>query len=188
MRPKVGKDVTWVKPELVAEVKFANWTHEGRLRAPVYLGLRPDADAARCVREVAEAKLAARAGPSPARRKSNEVTLTIDASIPKFTNLNKIFYPAEGIVKRDLLNYYDAVAYLILPHLQRPAAVVQALSQRHRAAVLFQKDAPQTFAPWLRAEEIYSDHNERPSATSSPRTAPACSISSTSAASTITPG
>ena len=38
--PKVGKDVTWVKPELVAEVKFANWTHEGRLRAPVYLGLR----------------------------------------------------------------------------------------------------------------------------------------------------
>ena len=47
MRPKVGKDVTWVKPELVAEVKFANWTGEGRLRAPVYLGLRPDVDPAR---------------------------------------------------------------------------------------------------------------------------------------------
>jgi bifunctional non-homologous end joining protein LigD len=44
--PKVGKDVTWVKPELVAEVKFANWTHEGRLRAPVYLGLRPDVNPA----------------------------------------------------------------------------------------------------------------------------------------------
>ena len=49
--PKVGKDVTWVKPELVAEVKFANWTNEGRLRAPVYLGLRPDVNPRDCVRE-----------------------------------------------------------------------------------------------------------------------------------------
>ena len=52
--PKVGKDVTWVKPELVAEVKFANWTNEGRLRAPVYLGLRPDVNPRDCVRETAE--------------------------------------------------------------------------------------------------------------------------------------
>ena len=78
--PKVGKDVTWVKPELVAEVKFANWTGEGRLRAPVYLGLRPDVNPRDCVRErVEQAEQAA----SPSKEAllpdaSNEVTLTID--------------------------------------------------------------------------------------------------------------
>ena len=41
--PKVRKDdVVWVEPELVAEVEFAEWTHDGRLRAPVYKGLRED--------------------------------------------------------------------------------------------------------------------------------------------------
>src|SRR5262249_3436763 len=41
--PKVRKgDVVWVDPELVCEVRFTEWTHDGRLRAPVYLGLRED--------------------------------------------------------------------------------------------------------------------------------------------------
>ena len=58
------------------------------------------------------------------RRPTNEVSLTIDRHALKFTNLNKVFYPAEGIVKRDLLNYYDAVAGLILPHLKdRPLSL-----------------------------------------------------------------
>ena len=88
----------------MAEVKFANWTGEGRLRAPVYLGLRPDVNPGDCVREVvgqasglSRELLLSDAG--------NEVTLTIDSHPLKFTNLNKVFYPAEGIVKRDLLNY-----------------------------------------------------------------------------------
>ena len=55
----MAKEVTWVKPELVAEVKFANWTNECRLRAPVYLGLRPDVEPQECVREKAEQPAAA---------------------------------------------------------------------------------------------------------------------------------
>ena len=159
--PKVGKDVTWVKPELVAEVKFANWTNEGRLRAPVYLGLRPDVNPADCVREVV--------GQSSGLLKEsllpatvNEVTLTIDSHPLKFTNLNKVFYPAEGIVKRDLLNYYDAVADLILPHLKDRPLSLKRYPNGIERQFFFQKDAPQTFAPWLRTEEIYSDHNEGP--------------------------
>ncbi len=42
--PKIGRPVQWVKPELVCEVKYANWTDDGHLRAPVFLGLRPDAE------------------------------------------------------------------------------------------------------------------------------------------------
>ena len=160
-KPKVGKDVTWVKPELVAEVKFANWTGEGRLRAPVYLGLRPDVNPGDCVREVAGPAISISKEPLLPDT-SAEVSLTIGKNILKFTNLNKVFYPAEGIVKRDLLNYYDAVADLILPHLRDRPLSLKRYPNGIEKQFFFQKDAPLTFAPWLRAEEIYSNHNEAP--------------------------
>src|ERR1051326_6479705 len=50
-RPKPDRGMTWVKPELVAEVKFANWTLDNRLRAPVFIGLRDDKTAAQVERE-----------------------------------------------------------------------------------------------------------------------------------------
>ena len=50
--PKVRKaDVVWVKPELVAEVEFVEWTHDGRLRAPSFQGLREDKPAREVHRE-----------------------------------------------------------------------------------------------------------------------------------------
>ena len=50
--PKVRKaDVVWVKPELVAEVEFVEWTHDGRLRAPSFQGLREDKSAREVHRE-----------------------------------------------------------------------------------------------------------------------------------------
>ena len=50
--PRVRKgDVHWVTPKLVAEVEFAEWTHDGRLRAPVYQGLRDDKPARDVARE-----------------------------------------------------------------------------------------------------------------------------------------
>lgn len=49
---RAGQTVHWVKPQVVVEVKFAEWTREGRMRQPVYLGLRPDKPPKQCVREV----------------------------------------------------------------------------------------------------------------------------------------
>ncbi len=156
--PKAGKDITWVKPELVAEVKFANWTPDGKLRAPVYLGLRPDVNPRDCVREVAGASSTLSKEPllAPGR---DEVSLSIDSHPLKFTNLNKVFYPADGIVKRDLLNYYDAAASLILPHLKDRPLSLKRYPNGIEQQFFFQKDAPLTFAPWLRTEEIDSGHN-----------------------------
>ncbi len=159
--PKVARDVTWVKPELVAEVKFANWTGDSKLRAPVYLGLRPDADPSDCVREEAGQSSAGATEPLLAP-KQNEVSLTVNDKPLKFTNLNKVFYPAEGVTKRDILNYYDAVAGLILPHLKDRPLSLKRYPNGITQQFFFQKAAPQTFAPWLRTEEIYSNHTEGP--------------------------
>ena len=122
--PKIGRGVTWVRPELVCQVKFSNWTQENRLRAPVFLGLRDD---------VAPEARARGARPPATPRCSRQV----DGRSLKFTNLNKLYYPEDGYTKRDLINYYDAVADLILPHLKdRPLSLKRYPNGIHERVLL----------------------------------------------------
>jgi bifunctional non-homologous end joining protein LigD len=153
----------WVKPEIAAMIKFANWTEDGRLRAPVYLGLRPDVNPRECVRESPGSPPAqAPARPPLLPGTQAEVSLPVDGRTLKLTNLNKIFYPEEGYTKRDLLNHYDAVASLILPHLKdRPLSLKRYPNGIH-GAHFFQKNSPETFPEWLRIEPIFSEHNQAP--------------------------
>lgn len=99
--PKTNAPVTWVKPKLVCEVKFENWTNEGHMRQPIFLGLREDKDAKEVIREVAR-----------------EVTKEA------FSHLDKVFWPDEGYTKGDVINYYDKMAKTILPYLiDRPESL-----------------------------------------------------------------
>ena len=132
------RKVVWTKPELICEVRFANWTEEGRLRAPVFLGLREDLD------------------PPPARKHAallaadlKEATLTIDKHRLKFTNLDKLFYPKDGYRKRDLLNYYDAVAPLLLPHLKDRPLSLKRYPNGIDKPFFFQKQVAESFPKWL---------------------------------------
>jgi len=143
------KDVTWVRPELLCEVKFANWTEDGRLRAPVWMGFRPDLDPAEVVRQNGAAdppvKRTTLLDPSLA-----EANLTIDGHRLKFTNLNKVFYPKDGYRKRDLLNYYDAVAPLIIPHLNDRPLSLKRYPNGIDEPFFFQKEVAASFPKWLR--------------------------------------
>jgi len=150
--PKPGT-VTWTRPELVCEVRFVNWTDDGRLRAPVFAGLRPDVDPAECVREWGRSSTC-----QPSERPAlldpslNEAQIVVDSHRLKFTNLNKTFYPKDGLVKRDLLNYYDAVAALILPYLKdRPLSLKRYPNGIDRD-FFFQKEVAPSFPKWLRTE------------------------------------
>jgi bifunctional non-homologous end joining protein LigD len=131
--PKVRKnDVIWVDPDLVVEVEFAEWTHDGRLRAPSYKGIREDKAAS----EV---------------RKEEPITDTIRKGSRelKLSNLDKVFFPVEGITKGDLLEYYRAVAPVLLPHLRdRPFTMVR-WPDGIEAGRFFQKDAPSHMPDWI---------------------------------------
>jgi bifunctional non-homologous end joining protein LigD len=150
--PKPGA-VTWTRPELVCEIRFTNWTDDGRLRAPVFAGLRPDVDPAECVREWGRSSTC----PPPERSQLLEPSLKeaqadIENHRLKFTNLDKIFYPKEGLVKRDLLNYYDAVATLILPYLKDRPLSLKRYPNGIEGEFFFQKEVAPSFPKWLRTD------------------------------------
>jgi bifunctional non-homologous end joining protein LigD len=152
-RPKPDRGITWVKPELVCQVKYANWTPDERLRAPVFVGLRHDVPAPGVMRDAAIEPAPERPGDLlPGSPK--EATLPIDGHTLKFTNLSKLYYPGDGVTKRDVLNYYAAVADLILPHLLDRPLSLKRYPNGIREQFFFQKDTPGTYPGWLRTESI----------------------------------
>lgn len=141
---KIPKGTVWVKPELVAQIKFANWTGDRKLRAPVYLGLRDDKAAQQVTREVAQYL-------APEKK---EATVEIDGQTLKLTHLDKIYYPDDGFVKRDVLNYYYAVAPLLLPHLKDRPLSLKRYPNGIKEDFFFQKNTPETYPKWLRTETV----------------------------------
>jgi bifunctional non-homologous end joining protein LigD len=132
--PKVRRgDVTWVEPSLVVEIEFGEWTRDGRLRAPVYLGLREDKPAADVVVEQMPIEAEIRRG----RR------------VLKLSNLDKLFWPDEGITKGDLLAYYRDVAPVLVPHLRNRPFTMKRYPDGWQGKFFFQKDAPSHMPDWI---------------------------------------
>jgi bifunctional non-homologous end joining protein LigD len=155
----VGK-VTWVNPELVCTVRYTSWTDDVRLRAPVFLGLRADHSPKDCVRETAIQPAPSAEEPRKAALlpgDQNEVVLTIENRRLKFTNLKKVFYPQESYTKRDVINYYAAVADLLVPHLQGRPLSLRRYPNGIEGESFFQKEAPAGIPDWLHTEKIATD-------------------------------
>jgi bifunctional non-homologous end joining protein LigD len=133
--PRVRRsDVVWVEPRLVAEVAFAEWTHEGRLRAPVYLGIREDKPPSEVRREKAPL-------PSVLRKGRRELRLS---------NLDKPFWPEEGITKGDLIGYYRDVAEVLVPHLHGRPFTMKRYPDGWQGNHFFQKQAPSHMPAWIK--------------------------------------
>ncbi len=156
----VPKGTVWVRPELVCQIKFANWTNDRKLRAPVFLGLRNDVEPAECVRE----EPASEPGkPRPSRTtllpaNTAEATVVIDDRSLKFTNLKKVFFPDEGYTKRDLLNFYHDVAGLLLPHIADRPLSLKRYPNGIRDEFFFQKNTPGTFPKWFQTTPLEDKH------------------------------
>ena len=131
--PRVrSEDVVWVTPKLVVEVEFAEWTRDGRLRAPSYRGLRDDKPAADVRRE-----------------HSVEREVRWGRRSLRLRNLDKVFWPAEGITKGDLLDYYEQAAPLLVPHLRDRPFTMKRYPDGIEGGHFFQKDAPVHMPDWI---------------------------------------
>jgi bifunctional non-homologous end joining protein LigD len=225
VQPKLKEAAHWVKPQLVARVKFGQWTHDKKLRAPVFLGFQEDRAASDCRfedeaatatgaaisssagtakrnssgarpdAEIAKHKLrvknnlrdaslgttaqedargrrgksnahAAEALPSAAHGLERELSsgrgeslaVDLDSKRVNLTHLNKIYFPEDGLRKRDVLLHYLRVAPHILPFLKDRPLVLKRYPNGIDEQFFFQKEA--TSAPeWIRTVQI--DSKER---------------------------
>ena len=145
--PRVRKgDVVWVEPRLVAEIRFAEWTHDGRLRAPVYQGLREDKEAGEVHRERAAVPEEIRSG----------------KRVLKLSNLDKPFWPEEGIAKGDLIAYYRDVASALVPHLKDRPFTMKRYPDGWNGKFFFQKDAPKHMPEWIPTRQFEASTRDRP--------------------------
>ena len=138
-------DLTWVEPELVVEVAFVEWTHDGHLRAPVYLGIRDD----KLPEEVR------REDPFPPEIRKGKRTL-------KLSNLDKLFWPEDGITKGELLAYYREISPAILPHLRDRPFTMKRYPDGIDGKFFFQKDAPKHMPEWIPTRRFEVSTRESP--------------------------
>lgn len=119
--PSLRRAAHWVRPELVAEIAFAEWTADGRIRHPSMQGLREDKPARKVVRE---RPAAAPRTSSPATAPSSPATAPVVAGLA-ITHPDRIIYSDAGLTKLDIARYYDAVAERMLPHVKgRPLTLL----------------------------------------------------------------
>jgi bifunctional non-homologous end joining protein LigD len=145
------RGVTWVRPELVAEIEFSEWTSDGRLRQPSFQGLREDKPTKEVVREKPKAPTKTSVGSqmsgvrsktsSRKNPKSDTRQQTSDTQFAgvRLTNPDRVLYPGQGLTKRDLAEYYEQIADWILPYLaNRPLTLVRC-PEGHTGQCFYQK-------------------------------------------------
>ncbi len=175
--PKLREHVEWVRPEMVARIKFANWTEDNHLRAPVFLSVRKDATPEECTCSAArpehaqvETPVSTQGSPSKmevpsrdagfeelAHGKAESLRLQVDGRTLALTHLNKIYFPESGIRKRDLLAYYYRIADHILPFLKDRPLVMRRYPNGIDGQSFFQKEAPESIPDWIQRARVYSD-------------------------------
>jgi bifunctional non-homologous end joining protein LigD len=171
-RPPTNSPPHWVRPELVCEVSFHEWTPDGNMRQPVYHGLRNDKAPESVRREMPRPVSqiigpTAAAAPAKKRRHKTSPPKPTDAAAPvsapgnvrvPLTNLKKVFWPDEGYTKGDVIAYYRDLSAFVLPYLRdRPLSL-----NRHPNGIngknFFQKDVSrQPPPPWVETKKIISD-------------------------------
>lgn len=170
--------VTWVKPEVVAEISYREETRGGAIRQPSFKGLREDKKPGEVVREipantnelVRENKLVKQKiikAPPKKERKTllnpNEETQTriIGGHELRFTNLSKVFWPKEGYTKRDMINYYYRVAPYMLPYMKGRPQTLNRHPHGINGESFYQKDVKGKAPSWIETFPYFSHREQK---------------------------
>jgi bifunctional non-homologous end joining protein LigD len=154
------RTTTWVDPVHVCEVRFREWTPDGVLRHASFLRLRHDKNPHDCDRQRGPAdapwtpKPVDEAPPAPAQPAPVAKTFT-------FSNLNKIYWPADKYTKGDLVEYYRAISTWMLPYLANRPVVMTRFPDGIDGKSFYQKDAPEFAPSWIRTIPIWAEDTQR---------------------------
>jgi bifunctional non-homologous end joining protein LigD len=199
--PQTDQAVSWVKPELVCEVRFSEWTSSGTLRHPTFLRMRPDVVPEDCVRERplpaaavfddtanngenSQTRTSVRPRAKQAPRDPDPAPPEVSDDIPdvvpwngpspeiadalerlqrctandhwevagrriRLSNLDKVFWPDEGITKRDLIAHNVRFGELMLPYLRDRPLSTHVFPDGITGAHFWRKDKPSHAPEWI---------------------------------------
>ncbi|MGC1329114.1 DNA ligase D, partial [Pseudomonas sp.] len=137
-----ARDVHWLKPQLLAEVAYAQMTRDGVVRHSVFHGLRNDKPA-KAIRQETPVKAA----------KTSKASKAASRDTLRLTHPDRVIDASNGATKRDLAEYYAQIAPWIEPHLKdRPVALVRA-PEGLAGELFFQKNAGHLDIPGLVSDE-----------------------------------
>ncbi len=214
--PRPREPVHWVTPKVVVEVKFNEWTTDGKLRQPIYVGTRDDKDPRTVKREGTSVQKASKRTTVPKKKRAKQVspaetsvaktnvakTSVAKTSVAKksvakkassssapagsveqqlaliesdggdgnveikrgvslhVSSLDKVYFPADGFTKGDVMRYYARVAPQLLPTIADRPLVLKRTPEGIKGEVFFQQKPPQHAPPILRVETIVNDDGE----------------------------
>ncbi|NHZ71357.1 MAG: DNA ligase D, partial [Proteobacteria bacterium] len=144
--PQDISDGSWVRPEVMCEVRYKEYTPSRNLRQPVFLAVLSDG-------QLNDVDLLEENGATPST--DDDVPVTTNSTVTfQPSNHEKVFWESEAITKGDLLAYYDSVAPHLLPFLEDRPIVLDRYPDGVSGKSFFQKNAPDHTPGWIRTEWI----------------------------------
>lgn len=122
------RDAVWVEPRAVAQIAFGEWTSDGKMRHPRFLGLRDDTAVDEVVRE------------KPVKPEAEKVVLS---------NPERVYWPRDGITKQELADYYQAVSSPMIAALRDRPLTLQHWPKGIDAPAWFQQSIGREAPPWM---------------------------------------
>ncbi len=158
----------WTDAVHVCEVRYREFTPDGLLRHATFLQLRTDKAAHECERQGLSSAGVQSATPDPvvseAQVSHDPPAPPAKGPVPKtinFSNLKKIYWPAEKYTKGDLIDYYRAVSKWLLPYLANRPIVLTRFPDGIDGKSFYQKDAPVFVPDWIPTVPIWSEDTQR---------------------------
>ena len=165
--PYLNRETKWLKPILIAEVKFDEWTPDGILRAPVFLRLRDDKKPEDCIVEADKpTKNLSEVGNEPKyiRKKviNSQRSKSKGINNVAVTNPSKVYWKATkehpAYLKKDLIDYYDKISDVILAHLKDRPLSLSRYPNGIYGKSFYQKDWDQKKPEFVTTAKIHSEH------------------------------
>lgn len=157
---KTNTPVTWVKPKYVCEVKFTEWTNDGKMRHPIFLRMRVDKSPKEIIITNKKTAKASRKKTISSISKSAD-ELRIGQTKVKITNRDKVYWPDEGITKGMMINYYQVMAKYILPYLKDRPESLKRNPNGITDKGFYHKDAGDEAPEWVKSIPLHSESTKK---------------------------